>query len=490
MSDNKHERTPFFSALENYAESDIAPFDVPGHKLGRLNDEFTSRVGKNAMRMDANLPRGLDNLNHPKGVIKEAQNLMADAFGADYAFFLVNGTSVGIITMIMAIVSAHEKIIMPRNVHKSAISGLILSGAVPVFVAPEIDDELGIANGVSYEAVENAIQEHPDAKAIYIINPTYFGVVSDAKRIIDLAHEHQMAVIMDEAHGSHFAFSPLLPPHGISLGADLTTGSIHKTGGSLTQSSVLLMRENPYVTPMIVQTILSMLQSTSPSNLLLASLDVARKNLYFHGETLLQQTIELAHYACNRINEIPGFQAYPDEYFLQKGSMGHDCTKLIIRVNDLGFSGFEIFNMLRDKYSIQMELAETYVVLGVFSIGTDERSVERLINALEEISYDYFGERDRYLVPKFHYGFPIFAVRPREAFHAPEKYVLLSDSLGEIAAESVMIYPPGIPLVIPGEIISEEFLDMLDEYDRQGSTLITELGNGYIKIVDQENWHR
>ncbi|MDY4788450.1 MAG: aminotransferase class I/II-fold pyridoxal phosphate-dependent enzyme [Bacilli bacterium] len=490
MDKKKHEQTPYFTALMNYRDEDVAPFDNPGHKLGRLNNEFKEAMGETVLQCDINIPRGMDTLMHPTGVIKEAQDLMADAFGADHCFFLINGTSVGILAMIMTVVRAKEKIILPRNVHKSAINALILSGAVPVFVEPEIDDVLGIANGVTVEAMTKAILENPDAKAVFVINPTYFGVASNIKEIVKVAHEHKMAVIMDEAHGTHMAFSSKLPPSGISMGADMTTGSIHKTGGSLTQSSILLMNDNEYFEFSRVQATLNMLQSTSPSALLIGSLDVARKHLVLEGEEMLDNAINLAKYACERLNKIPGIQTYSDDHFQKTGYLGHDVTKVIIKVNELGLSGFEVLAIMKDKYHVVLELAEAYVVLAIFSIGSDIRSVERLINAFEEISYDYYGHKEVYTIPKFKYHYPPMISRPRYAFHAPKKFVLIEDAVGEIAGESVMVYPPGIPLVIPGEEITQDFVDMIKMYRTQESKIITEMNNGYIRVIDKDKWEK
>ncbi|MEA4822088.1 MAG: DegT/DnrJ/EryC1/StrS family aminotransferase [Erysipelotrichales bacterium] len=490
MNKIKQNKTPFFDALVSFNNEGIIPFDVPGHKRGRLVNEFVKEVGTKTMELDANLPRGLDNLNSPTGVIKESSKLLADAFGADYGFFLVNGSTVGILAMISSVIKANDKLILPRNVHKSAISGLIISGAVPIFVDPDIDEELGIANGVSFEKYKEAIIENPDAKAVFIINPTYFGVVTEIKKIIDFAHENDMAVIADEAHGSHFAFSRLMPRHAISLGADLSTGSLHKTGGSLTQSSIMLMNDNKFVTATRVRSILSMLQSTSPSSLLLASLDVARKGLALYGSDLLKKAVDLSHYACKQIGKIPGLKTYDDSYFKNTGCYKHDCTKLIINVTGLGLTGFDIYKIMKDDYHIQLELAESYVVLAVISIGTIQEDIDKLINAFKDISSTYYGKiihksnfKYKYLVPKHRF-------RPRDAYNAPKRFVRYKDAVGQIAAEAIMAYPPGIPLVIPGEEISKDMLKAMYNYRKEGSTLISQLSNGYIEVIDRDSWDK
>ncbi|MFA5290259.1 MAG: aminotransferase class I/II-fold pyridoxal phosphate-dependent enzyme, partial [Candidatus Izemoplasmatales bacterium] len=293
MKDERQYRTPFFTKLKNYGTSDVAPFDVPGHKLGRIKNDLLDFIGPNTFRLDANAPIGLDTLSKPQGVLREAEKLMASAFNADKSFFLTGGTTTGILAMIMATCRANDKIILPRNVHKSVINSLILSGAIPVFVKPDIDIELGIANGVFCETYEDAIQNHPDAKALFIINPTYFGIASDIETITKIAHENDMLVLVDEAHGAQFYFSDRLPMTAMDAGADISATSIHKTGGSFTQSSVLLTK-GKRIDHLRLRSTLNMLQSTSPSSLLMASLDVARKTMYFEGKRRIDKLLNMA----------------------------------------------------------------------------------------------------------------------------------------------------------------------------------------------------
>ncbi len=484
MNQNK---TPFFDALVKYAESQVTPFDVPGHHMSQIHTGFSEAVGDFVMRLDVNAPRGMDNLNHPVSVIKESEALFAEAFKADESFFLINGTTVGIMAMIMASVNSREKIILPRNVHKSAINGLIISGAIPVFVEPQIDSELGIANSVTYESYEKAILENPDCFAILIINPTYFGVTTDIVRIVKLAHEHDMTVIVDEAHGSHFVFTENLPLSAMEAGADASSASIHKTGGSLTQSSALLTKGNKVNHFRILKNI-NILQSTSPNSLLLASLDTARKMLYFEGREKLDRIIEYSHYARKEINKIKGLFS-PDKNYFLKTNADYDETKLIVQVNGLGMSGFDVYRILKDEYNIQMELAETNVVLAVFAIGTHKEHVDRLIEAFKDISKRFYEEDNKITIPKFNCNFPERVYRPREAHMAPKKRVGLDEAIGEISAESLMIYPPGIPMVIPGERITKDIIDRIRYYESKGSTFLSDYDDDTLSIVDGEKWN-
>jgi len=487
MNKDNHEKTPFFTELLKYAQSDVVPLDVPGHKRGNLKNDMKDAIGVMTYRLDANAPKGLDNLSRPRGVIKEAEELMADAFMADKAYFLIGGTTVGILAMIMSVVRAKEKLILPRNVHKSVINALILSGAIPIFITPEIDNALGIANGISVNSVTKAIREHPDAKAVFIINPTYFGVVSDLQGIVDLAHENDMVVLVDEAHGSQFAFSDLLPLTAMEAGADVSSTSMHKTAGSLTQSSVLLTKGDR-IDPRRIRSTLNMLQSTSPSSLLLASLDTARKAMVLYGEEEIARVVKLAEYARSQINEIPGIQAIGLDYFEKKGCFGFDLTKIIVRVADLDITGFDVFNFLRDEQNVQLELAETYLILAVLSAGTMQSDLDRFIDALKALSEEYFEKPKRIKTIKFKYSFPQSVTRPRDAYHAPKKYINFSDAVDEISAECVMIYPPGIPLIIPGEVISEEVIDAMEFYAESGSVILGDQDDGTVKVIDKNQW--
>jgi lysine decarboxylase len=484
-----HQLTPFFTKLAEYADSGTISHDVPGHKLGQIPNELLDYAGPKMFKLDSNAPRGLDNLNRPTGVIKEAAELMADAFGAEKAYFLTGGTTMGILAMIMSVCRAREKIIIPRNVHKSAVNALILSGAIPIFIKPCIDESLGIANHVEYSEVERAILDNPDAKAVFVINPTYFGVASDLKRIVDLAHEKEMMVLVDEAHGSHLPFSHLLPMSSMETGADMSSCSLHKTVGSLTQSSILIT-QGPMVDHLRLRSTINMIQSTSPSSLLLASLDVARKHIYFEGPKEIPTLIEMARVVRTEINKIPGVTAVLPEHFIKQNAFSYDETKLLIKVSDLGLSGFDVYKELFDDHHIQLELAETHLVMAVLTIGTRQRDLDELVLALKKLSQKYLPLNLPKLETKVNYVYPITYTRPREAYHAPKKIVPLNQAVDEIAAESIMIYPPGIAIVIPGEVISQDILDDLEFYQRSGSVILSDTEGGYIKIIDKEYWEK
>ena len=432
---------------------------------------------------------GMDNLLHPHECIKEAQELYALATNAQYAKFLVNGSTSGILVMLLSVLKAHDKIILPRNVHKSVINGLILSGAFPIFVMPEIDKETEIVNQISFEKWKETIDNNLDAKAIFIINPTYFGATADLKKIVEYAHEKNIIVLVDEAHGSHFYFNSTLPITAMDANADMATLSIHKTGGSLTQSSLLLIKST-LVDIEDVNNAFNLITTTSPSNILLASLDASRKFLVFKGEKEIKKAIDLCAKAKDLINKIDGFRVLDKEYFLSHGCSDYDTTKLVIRIEKLALNGFQVYKILQKQYHIQIELAETNVLLCLFTIGSKEEDIKVLVNALKEISKVYYkeGKRERKLQP---FNFSKSVLRPRSAYQGKEVKVKLEESLGYISKEMIMIYPPGIPLIIPGEIITKEILKQLDIYRKKKVNIISKYTNcDFVSCVaekDDEN---
>ncbi|MFA5421642.1 MAG: agmatine deiminase [Bacilli bacterium] len=482
-------QTPYLEALEKYVNEKISPFDVPGHHMGNVENRLKDFLGAKTFRSDVNSPIGLDSLPHPTGVIKQAQDLMADFAGADHSFFLINGTTSGIIAMIMSVCKAKDKIILPRNVHKSIISALVLSGSIPIYVMPKIDRQLEIANQPAVDDYKRAILRYPSAKAVLVINPTYFGAVANLKEITEFAHKHNMVVLVDEAHGAHYYFSKNGPLSAMAAGADLASVSFHKTGGSLTQSSVLLLHGDR-VSPHEVQKSLNIINSTSPSSLLLASIDAARHFAATKGQESMNTILELSHYAREQIAKIKGFIPRGREHFIQKGCFDYDETKLVIELDHLDLSGFDLYYLLKNEYQIQVELAETYVILGILAIGTNREHLKHLFAALKDISRLHYNKDVTYPRHSFSVGFPFLLVRPRSAFYAPTKRISILDAANEISKESIMIYPPGIPLIIPGEIFTNDLIERIKTYKQTGITMLSDFGDGTVSVVDKEHWKR
>ncbi len=487
----EQEETPYLTALREYADSKPIPFDVPGHKLGSFHTDLSRTIDQTSFLYDANAPIGLDNLYNAKGVLKEAEDLAARCCKAKHCFFSVNGTTGGILSVVQACLYSKDKIILPRNIHKSVVNALIITGAIPIFVNPDIDEELGVACGMRYEDVVLAMDENPTAKAVFVINPTYFGVVSDLKRIVEEAHRRDMIVICDEAHGSNFYFSDELPLSAMEAGADITAMSMHKNSGSLTQTSMILM-QGDRVDYYEVKRAFGMFSSTSPNPILLASLDAARKEMAIHGRDIIHEDLLLADYARKHLNQIPGIHVYGEEYVQRRNNSGVyalDGTKLVIETTRLGLYGYEVYKEIRKQSNIQLELGEVSVVLAIIGPGTTKEHVDCLIKAFALLSERFYDAGKVKEIPHYHYSYPKNLVSPRIAYDAPHRVVKIEDSVGEISAETVMAYPPGIPLVIPGEVISGDAVRLISFYHDEGGEVLKDTEYGYIKIIDRKNWY-
>ncbi|MCC3372939.1 aminotransferase class I/II-fold pyridoxal phosphate-dependent enzyme [Cohnella sp. REN36] len=459
-----HSRTPLFDALRRHAEQNPVQFHIPGHKKGAgMDPEFRSFIGQNVLDIDLINIAPLDDLHQPVGVILEAQKLAADAFGADATFFSVQGTSSAIMAMILSVCGNGDKIIVPRNVHKSILSAIIFAGARPVFLSPVRDRNLGIDHGVTTRSVRRALERHPDAAAVLVINPTYFGVCANLKEIVDLVHEYDVPVLVDEAHGALIHFSDELPLSAMQAGADMAATSVHKLGGSMTQSSVLNVRAGR-VNIQRVQTILSLLTTTSTSYPLLASLDTARRQLALHGRELAARTVALAQQARQAVNEIPGLYSFGEDLLGDEATFDYDPTKLTIHVRHLGITGYDAENWLREHHNIEVELSDMYNILCLVTPGDDASSIDLLLSALRQLSetHRHTGEVRELVVtiPEI----PHLSLTPRDAFYGETEVVPFRESAGRIIAEFIYVYPPGIPILLPGEVISQENIDYIVDH--------------------------
>lgn len=464
-------KAPLLEALQRYRKRRMVSFDVPGHKKGSGNPELLEFLGKDALSVDANSMKMLDNLIHPVSVIKDAEDLAADAFGAEAAFYIVNGTSQAVQAMVMSTLNPGDSIIMPRNVHRSAINALILARAKPIYVDPGENKELGIPLAMSLDKLKAAIAAHPEAKAILVNNPTYYGVCGRLADIVELGHAAGMRVIVDEAHGTHFYFSDDLPQSAMEAGADMAAVSLHKTGGSLTQSSLLLAGPGMKNELGYIRLILNLTQTTSASYLLMSSLDITRKNLALRGEEIYQRVINFANYAREEINNLPGdgYKAFDASYCDGDAFYAFDQTKLSIHTRAMGLSGVEVYDLLRDEYNIQIEFGDLSNILAIISVGDREVSIERLIAALGEIKRLYGKSPEGMLASEYVEPDPV--LDPATAFYAPSIQIPLSESEGEICTEFVMCYPPGIPILAPGERISRKALTYIEYARERGSSL-------------------
>lgn len=460
-------RAPIHEALEQFRRIRVVPFDVPGHKRGRGNPELTAFLGHQCVGVDVNSMKPLDNLCHPVSVIHEAELLAADAFGAAQTFLMVGGTTSAVQSMVLTACKRGDEIILPRNVHRSVINALVLCGAVPVYINPEVDTRLGISLGMKREQVAKAIAEHPRAVAVLVNNPTYYGICSDLREIVRMVHAAGMLCLVDEAHGTHFYFGENFPVSAMAAGADMAAVSMHKSGGSLTQSSFLLT--GPNVHAGYVRQIINLTQTTSGSYLLMSSLDISRRNLALRGKKVFEQVRMLAEYARSEINLIGGYDAFGQELVDGDAIYAFDPTKLSIHTRDIGLAGIEVYDILRDDYDIQIEFGDIGNILAYLSIGDRVQEVERLVSALAEIRRRF--QRDPRGMLSQEYIDPEVVATPQEAFYAEKISLPLREAEGRICSEFVMCYPPGIPILAPGEKITREILDYIEYAKAKGCSM-------------------
>jgi arginine decarboxylase len=469
---NQH-LTPILDALQEWVAKSHAPFYTPGHKRGQgMNPVLKDRWGAEVFGWDLPELPGLDNLHAPAGIIGEAQNLAAAAFGAAQTWFLVNGSTAGVIAAILATCGEGEKIILPRNIHSSAIAGIIHAGAVPIFITPEYDGALDLAHSITPEAVKFALEQHPDAKAVMMVYPTYYGACGDLATIGSIVHSYQIPLLVDEAHGAHFSFHPDLPPAALAAGADLTVQSTHKLLGALTQSAMLHINSDLVDSRRVSQALRS-IQSTSPSYLLLASLDAARQQMALHGRELMAKTIELSRIARAKIAQIDRLSVV-ELLDPTPGFKYLDPTRLTVTVTDLNLTGFTADEILSDELGVTAELPSLRHLTFMISLGNTHQDIDRLVTAFSKLATNYHQEiplklpqiqpPDRVLTA--------MAITPRQADRSRHLQVSIDVAIGKISAESICPYPPGIPVLIPGEIITADALEYLRQILDLGGEIV------------------
>jgi arginine decarboxylase len=487
MYDLNQSQTPIVDALQAWVSKSHAPFYTPGHKLGiGMNPLLKNRWGTDVFGWDLPELPGLDNLHAPSGIIAHAQALVAAVFGAQQTWFLVNGSTAGVIAAILATCGEGDKIMLPRNIHSSAIAGIIHAGAVPIFITPAYDRSFDIAHSITPESVKFALEQHPDVKAVMLVYPTYYGACGDLAAIAEIVHSYDIPLLVDEAHGAHFCFHPDLPPAALTAGADLTVQSTHKLLGSLTQSAMLHVNSNRIDRDKISRS-LRLLQTTSPSYLLLASLDAARHQMALHGEELMSQTIDLAKIARTKISQIDGLSVVE----LDTSSPGYkylDPTRLTVTVTGLNLTGFAADEILTDRLGVVAELPSMRHLTFIISLGNTPADIDRLISAFTELATNHAETKCLELrsIEPPDTILTEMVITPRQADRARHVSVSIDDAIGKISAESICPYPPGIPVLIPGEIITVEALDYLRSIVDLGGEIVgcSEPDLTTIKIVD------
>jgi arginine decarboxylase len=457
-------RAPMLEALRAFHECEPASFSIPAHKAGRALEDLTREVlGEGPYRADAPTHKGLDDRVSSYKVQSYAQELAADTFGADQALFSTNGSTLSVQIAVMAVTHPGQEVAVARNVHKSVISGLILSGARPVFVDPVYDDEYALAHSVTPDALAKALDAHPDAKAMLAVSPTVAGVAADVAALAEVCHDRDVALIMDDAWGADFSFHPELPPGSMESGADLAVASFHKSLTGLMQTSIILV-QGERIDMERLQLALDGFETTSTSAMLVASMDAARRAMALHGEQLLDRTLALSRRGGQQIGELPGILLLGPELDGRPGVAARDETKIMIDVTGLGITGFQAADWLYEHRRVGAEHHDLHHLMFIVTVADDEAAVDRLVAAMRDLvdaAPRVGGGRELPSLPPVSQLVGDYVMSPREAFLGTTRRVDLADAAGEIAAEPVSPYPPGVPLLVPGQRVHDGHVEFL-----------------------------
>jgi len=468
--------TPYLDALRAYSARDPARLHVPGHKGGPGADAgLLEALGQRALRLDIPaLTYGID-LGPEPTAFAQAQQLAAEAWGADRTWFLINGASQGNLAAGLALAHQGGEVVVQRNAHSSTIDALVLSGLRPAFAAPEVDAELGIAHCLSVDALERALARAPAAAGVWVVSPTYFGAVADVGALAALSHEHGLPLVVDEAWGAHLAFHEELPEHALAAGADLVVSSTHKIVGSLTQSAMLHLGHGAgaRINEQAIDRAVTLTESTSPSALLTGSLDAARRQAAVHGRELLERALRTLRETREQIRAIEGLEVLDERLAGRPGVFAYDPLRLAIDVRGIAASGYELAPLLREIDDINLELYGQHLVVAVFGMSErDYGEAPRLVRALQaavlRVGLDPGGTRESF-APAPPWG--ELAMTPREAYLGAQEVVPASSAAGRIVAESLATYPPGIPNVLPGERLTPETLAYVQRTLEQGGSV-------------------
>lgn len=470
----KQNKAPILEALVKYHQSGITPFTTPGHKWGAgISAEDKAIIGEETFYNDVPMQNGIDDRRETKGIQEEAEKLAADAIGADQTYFSTNGSSLSAHVAIISVASPGDKILVTRNTHKSLIAAIIMADVFPVFLEPEIDREIDFQHGVTPKHLEEMLNRHPDARGVYVVSPTYFGVTSDIKALSEICHKHDVPLIVDEAWGPHLPFHSELPEHALACGADMSFGSIHKTMNGLGQGSIVNLKGNRIDQDRFTLSF-DMFESTSASSLILASIDAARRQMALHGEELWGNALRLARKARRALKKIPGLRVVGREVLKKPGTFDLDETKLVLDLKDLGLSGYLASDWLVKNYRITVELMTHRHLMALITVADTDESVGYLIEGIAALcAWAKETRPDAFVPMPPHTELGTTQVMsPAKAFFSKTKKVPLAKAAGEVIAEMVSPYPPGIPRLIPGELITPAIVDYLQKGREAGMLAI------------------
>ena len=456
------DKTPLLDTLLARAKRKVISFHTPGHKNGRgIDKRLASFTGRNIFSLDVTVFPEVDSLHDPTGPIRKAQMLFAKAYGVEQSLFLVNGSTVGNMAMIMAACRPGESIIISRNAHKSTLGGIILSGVWPIWIQPSVDQNLDVLFDATPEQVEKTLKQFPEAKAVFVTSPTYNGITTNLKKIAEICHARGKALLVDEAHGAHLHFHPSLPMSAIEAGADLTVQSTHKILSAMSQGSVLHFNSK-LLEFQRVRRIVSMLQTTSPNYITMATLDLARKQMVQEGEKILDRLIQNCERTRMQINHLKNFSALKRDEIQRKG-FDLDVTKITINVTRTGYAGQKISEILAQEFKIQVDAADLFNLIAITGTGTTKNDLDALVKALGEIDHRKQGDAQNWVlrIPSLSTE---LVMNPRDVFLLyRSKRIPLRKAIGHISAQTLTPYPPGIPVLIPGERITAEIVEYLED---------------------------
>lgn len=462
------QETPYLDAVLAYRRRGFTPFHTPGHKLGKgAPPKLRELLGSTCLQVDIAMAGAVEDTRESTGLIHLAEDYAAEAWGADRCHFLTNGSTSGVHALVLTFAGPGDTIVVPRNAHKSLLAALIYSGATPCSMEPEVDPQWGIPLNVTAGQAAAALRAHPEAKALFVTSPTYNGLAADLPGIAAVAHAAGVPFIVDQAWGPHLRFCPELPVDAMTAGADACVVSTHKLISGITQSAVLLAR-GERVNLLRLEGMVKMTQSTSPQVLMYASIDAARQQMATRGAELWRGAIAGAEWVRERVNEIPGLRCLGREVLEAEGVAEFDPTRLTISALDLGHSGQELETILRDDYAVAVEAADPLAIILNVTYGDSMDDLRRLVDALRDYAARYAniaGRREaaarwlRLRPP----AFTRQVISPREAFFAPSTSLPLADCVGRVSAELVTPYPPGVPVLGPGEEIAAETIAYLGE---------------------------
>ncbi|KRQ86771.1 Arginine decarboxylase [Caloramator mitchellensis] len=459
--------TPILNGLLDYAMEENIPFHMPGHKNNKRGFSELEKIKDNLFSIDLTEVEGVDNLHNPEAMIKEGQIKLAKALGANESFILVNGSTSGVYSMILGLTKPKDKILIQRNCHRSVYMAAFLGDLEVEYINPTIIDEFNIPVSISIDEIISKIEKNKDAKAIVITYPTYYGTCADLGKIIEAAHKNGMYVLVDEAHGAHFGFSKLMPKTAMELGADVSVNSFHKTLPSLTQTAVLNVNKGVPIEG--IKFMLRLFQSTSPSYIFMASVDVARFIMEKHGEGLMEELLENINKFKERIDDLKEFKVL-DEKYIGKADI-HDIDRSRIVINSY-FGGKFLDGILRKEYNIQVEMADLNNIVLIGSISDKAEFYDKIYMALKDIAVKYKGSINKNVDMKC--GFIDYkkAMSIKEAYYKEKRSVKIENAVGCISGEFVIPYPPGVPILVPGEIITKDILELITIYKENGISIV------------------